>query len=1083
MHCFLRHRIGQLAAVGLALAAAPLSAQAQQAILTGKVTTAAGAPLNVATVFIPELNIGAGVSNDGTFTLVIPATRVRGQSITLRARAIGFKPASNSITLSPGNQTFNFELAADPTNLSAVVVTGVSGATEQKRLPFAVTSIKVSDLPVPASNPLAQLQGRVPGANIVSSSGRPGSAPAVILRAPQSLFSGNDGQGPLIIVDGTVLNGTLADLSALDIETIEVVRGAAGASLYGARAGNGVINIITKSGRNAPEGARFSVRVESGVSDIERRFEIAQNHIFRMTPDGQRFCGNAGCTTSFDYVEELTKLNNSPSVVVPPPGVAPQVGGPWTTFQDQSWPGRTFDPIDAATTGGQFRNVDANVTGRNGGTSYYVSFNNFNQQSSIVGLNGFLRNTARVNVDQRLSSDLTISLRSQFTRSTQDGNNFDGGGPFFTLTRMPRVTDIAQRDTLGRRFVRIALDGENSNPLYELENNNFLRSTDRYLGSIDLNYTPTQWFTLNGKYAVDRGNLRDNNFRDKGFRTLRAGTTNEGTQSEGSSINQGINTSVTATARRQMGRFNTSLQGAWLYEQQDLNNFNWAGNSFAVGGIANGNNLLQPSLSVGNFRQSVRQISYNGIFDIDYDGKYILSAALRRDGASLFGEGNRWATFGRVAAAWRISDESWGNLPGVSDLKVRYSIGSAGQRPVFSAQYETFSVSGGNVSPQALGNVNLGVQTSVEQEYGVDLELLDKYTISVNRASNRIRDQIVNAPLAAATGFSNQWINAGVMRTNAWEVSVNALLVSNANMQWTVGGQWDQSFADIVDLPIPAYQSGPPQQGAEGMFFNRTGERLGTMYGFKVATQCGELPAAVRDRCGAEFATNSDGYLVYVGAGNTVTDGIAKNLWGTRAPFTLPAKQFRSSIVQWGAPIIAESETGETLQALGNTLPRFRYAVNSSFSYKRLGVYALLDASVGNKLYNLGRHWSYFENYSADQDQAGLADGDKKPVGYYGANTGLYNVLSVGSHFVEDASFAKLRELSLTYRVGRIGGFGGEWQAQLIGRNLLTFTNYTGFDPETGRGGGAGGSAVINGVDAFVFPNLRTFTFAIQTTF
>jgi hypothetical protein len=142
----------------------------------------------------------------------------------------------------------------------------------------------------------------------------------------------------------------------------------------------------------------------------------------------------------------------------------------------------------------------------------------------------------------------------------------------------------------------------------------------------------------------------------------------------------------------------------------------------------------------------------------------------------------------------------------------------------------------------------------------------------------------------------------------------------------------------------------------------------------------------------------------------------------------------------------------------------------------------LFDASVGNKIYNQGRHWSYFENYSGDQDQIGKTDETKKPINYYGS-AGLYDVLQPNSAFVENGSYVKLRELSLSYKLGRLGGVSGDWSVSLIGRNLKTFTKYKGFDPEVGIAGGTTGNGVVNAFDAYRFPNLRSFTLSIGSTF
>ena len=270
--------VALLACGWLALAGPAL---AQDAVIRGRVVNDRGEALPVATVQISELNIGVFTSNDGRYTILVPAARVSGQVVTLRVRTIGHKPGARQVTLRAGEQTVDFTLGTDVNLLEAVVVTGVQEATERVKVPFSVTTLDASKLPVPAADPLRELQGKIP-ANIVGNSGRPGAQAAVLLRGPTSLNASGRSQDPLVIVDGVIINGSLPDLNPSDIETIEVVKGAAGASLYGARAGNGVINVTTKSGRHATEGVQFNVRSEAGIGDIERDFGVAKYHALLM---------------------------------------------------------------------------------------------------------------------------------------------------------------------------------------------------------------------------------------------------------------------------------------------------------------------------------------------------------------------------------------------------------------------------------------------------------------------------------------------------------------------------------------------------------------------------------------------------------------------------------------------------------------------------------------------------------------------------------------------------------------------------------------------------------------------------------
>ncbi len=193
-------------------------------------------------------------------------------------------------------------------------------------------------------------------------------------------------------------------------------------------------------------------------------------------------------------------------------------------------------------------------------------------------------------------------------------------------------------------------------------------------------------------------------------------------------------------------------------------------------------------------------------------------------------------------------------------------------------------------------------------------------------------------------------------------------------------------------------------------------------------------------------------------------------------------------------PIIlrgAGNGTAAQILPLGNALPDFRFAVTQNFTWRRFSVYGLVDASIGQKVFDQGFHWAHLDFLSGDVDQAGKSVQSAKPIGYYyraplpdaiGGLGGLYDILGPNNFSVESASYAKLRELSVSYHIGPLGG-SGDWSVSAIGRNLFTITGYRGFDPEVGVSGGQSASSAINAVDAFTFPNVRSWTIGLSTSF
>ena len=222
-------------------------AKGQEAVVTGKVTNEHGAAISNAGVFIKALNLGTTTNDVGNYTITVPSASAHGQQAVVTARFIGYTPMDVPVSLTAGPHTANFPLKADPFQLNAVVATGVADSTSAKNLTFSmarVTGDQISD--VPAANPIEALQGKVAGAKISVGQGQPGASGAIRLRGSTCLQLGCS--SPMIIVDGVITTQGISDLDAQDIASIEVLKGAAGASFYGSNAANGVIKVKTKKG-------------------------------------------------------------------------------------------------------------------------------------------------------------------------------------------------------------------------------------------------------------------------------------------------------------------------------------------------------------------------------------------------------------------------------------------------------------------------------------------------------------------------------------------------------------------------------------------------------------------------------------------------------------------------------------------------------------------------------------------------------------------------------------------------------------------------------------------------------------------
>jgi len=1068
-------------------------------------------PVAGADVYIQGTQLRVATNAQGRFMMVsVPPGTHR-----LVVELIGYTTATREITVVAGQTvTANFSLEPTALQLQEIVVTGVSGgAMERAKVPFIVTRVDESQMPVQAMNPVSQIQGRVPGANIAMISGRPGEAPTIMLRGPTSINASGRGQEPLYIVDGVVLNGSIADINPADIESIEIVKGAAASTLYGSRAAAGVISITTKMGRE--EGARFTARMEYGVNDIERDFGIARYHPFLMDETGTRFCvldaygSNTVCSRTIDYLAEQKRINENVGdfALAPPsfpvdPGAA--LSGPQNrrVFLTNDWPGTKYNAVAQIVDPKPQLLSDFRVQGRSGSTTYMSSFGYAKQGGAIMGLKGYERMTWRVNLGQRIGDDWHLDARAHISRSESDGvNQQEGGTGFFRLTRTPAIVDITRRDANGRLYIRTNLGSggvQNENPLYSFENIAREDVMWRVLGGAKLRYTPAPWFEANGDFNIDRQNYNFRQFHNKGFRTTNSNPgTNNGLIFNGVNNSQSINSSLGAMIRPNLlDQVVTRFEARWLFEEQRGDNRSLQGNQLRVADVwaaSNATNLQNISSSENVTRQMSGYLG--GTFEVL--DRYTLDLAVRRDGNSRFGEENRWQTYGRASFGWLMAREEWFPSDFLTTFTLRASYGTAGRAPSFSAQYETYSIgSGGTLSAVTQGNPKLRPEVTRELEVSAEIGILNRAQLQVAYANALTTDQILPVPVPVATGFPQQWQNAGSLRNKTLEGALSLPIVQGQNFSWMATATYTRTRTTIEELNVAPFFIGTSLQATDQFIRIAEGEEFGTIYGRKFMRSCSELPADWQSRCGPgkDFQLNDEGWLVWVGAGNNPGMGITDNLWNAVLPED--ESPWPGVPLSWGMPVLIRDETGTPMSLpLGNALPDYQVGMSHTLSYGKFTLYALIDGSFGRDVWNQGRHWSYLDFLSRDIDQAGKSVETAKPIGYFyragpgpGGNPngigGFYDILGPNNRFVEDASFIKLRELQASYQIGRLAGFG-DWSVSVVGRNLKTWTDYSGFDPEVGIGssGGAAGNGIINAIDAFTFPQLRSVSFVISTTF
>jgi TonB-linked SusC/RagA family outer membrane protein len=1052
-----------LAALMLLVLVLPVAAQQPTGRVTGTVTSQENnQPLAGVQVFAEGTRYGTVTTPDGRYSLVLPG----GRSYIINARFLGFADGrQTAVAVTTGAvATADFRLRPTVLALEQVVVTGVVDPTAGAKLPFTVSTVSAEALQVPTGGSAVEaLSGKVAGANIVAQSGQPGEGAGVLLRTPTSIYGSNT---PLFVVDGVILtqslgdaydnNRTLVDFNPEDIESIEVIKGAAAASIYGSRAAAGVIQIKTKRGNNLAAGqTRVTSRTEIGQNFIGRQVPVSTHHHYAMDANGN-FLNSAGQPTT-----SLTARATDPSRIM-----------------DNAYTGQTFDNVEALYRPGNWMSQYFTVSGNSEKTNFHVSGSTRNNEGTLENNDGFRLYEGRVNLDHRPSQVFRIGLSASHARSRQDDYS---GEPYWDILMYQPNVDLTRRDAQGN-FLQVPDSSvQLENPLWRQgsRDNEELRS--RTIGSLDAAWNPLNFLVVNGQFSYDRADINVQSYVPKGTPTSVTSTTvSDGSLSRNHRAADFITAAIGATATRNFfNTFNSRLTLRGSMERDRASVISASGSNFIVKDLPDLSAVRDASVS--SSRTDIRVNSFLADAGVDYKDKYIVGGLVRRDGSSLFGPEERWQTYYRLSGAYRISEEPWFNLPLLSELKLRYSRGTSGNRPSFSDQYETWGVSSTGVSKSTLGNRFLAPELATEQEFGLDAIFGGRVSAQLVYASQKTDGQIINMPQPAITGYPLQKINSGLVSGHTWEAAIEAQIVNRANLSWTMGlvadrsrtriDEWNRScFIDILQRLC-------------------TGGSLADMWGQRFLTSANQLPAALQSRA-SEFQTNDDGYLVWVGAGNTYRDGLAKGLWNT-ASFAQNGITYR-----FGIPIVErDSINFPTQTRIGTSLPDLSLGWWNSVRWRNFSFFGQFQAQIGGDIYNNTRQRMYQHLRHGDLDQSGKTDELKKPIDYY---TAVYNSNENTIAFVEDGTFLKLRELSVMYRVRRdqlakiafLGSIApSELSLGVTGRNLLTFTNYSGFDPQIGflGTGDADIPAAITRYDTIEsgggYPLQRNFTMTVQVVF
>lgn len=1044
-----------LALLTLALALVmPVAAQAQNGRIGGTVTDRAGKPVSGVQVFIQGTNIGQLTDAEGQYLL----PSVRPGTHTVITRHIGFVEAvQRQVRVTAGQlTTVNFQINEAVLSLDQVVVTGLQDPIAGVKAPFAIATInKANVATVPATKgALESIQGKVAGLYAVQATGQPGENDMeIILRTPISI---SQSRTPLILVDGIITSTTaLVDMDVSNIESVEVIKGAAASSLYGSRAAAGVIAITTSRGRGLSlDQTQIRVRQEMGKNYRWGGYPLATRHFYKTDAQG-RFVdedGNPVTAIGDRAIDDDRVMDNA-------------YAGPLYTQRN----------LDALFRAGDQLNTTVELSHFAAATNFLASVTRNTTEGYLINTDGFTSNTFRLNLDHRLRDDFSFAASLVHLRSYQDEEDDDS--PFFDILRAPPDIDLTRKDADGNYLQLPDSTYLAENPIWRAGTRDNWDKRQRTQMSADVRYNPLSWLNFTGNIAYDRFDGKEQEYIPKGTPTsVTQVRLSDGELTLSNEFTDRINAALSGTFLRNFGDMTTRTTLRAQLEREKNEDFEAQGEEFTVEDVKDLN--WTTDVDIGSSSEETRSLGYYLTTGLDYSGKYIADFLVRRDGSSRFGANRRWHTYGRAAVAYRMAQESWWPIDALSEFKLRYAIGTAGNYPRFDAQYETWTPTGDALPNKGtLGNANLKPERTVEQEFGIDMILNNKYQLQLTYARQVTSDQIISQTIPATSGFNSRWENAGEITGNTLEATFEAQLVNRPNFSWSTTIVADKSTSEITEWNQAC------RGAANSLGITCKGVQLGDMYVNRFLTSKNNLPRTIAQYAD-EFDVNDDGYLVWVGAGRSWRDGFSDKCapnptcWGVTTSLS-----GYPTTVRWGMPLVELDSLGffAKLHA-GESFPDAQLGWVNNFNYRGLSLYTHLRAQIGGETYNNTKR-NLFSSGQRHQeiDQTGKPREQQKPIDYYTVGLASGETFA-NTHYIEDATFLKVSQIALQYRLNNsqltrlgLGRMAQSLTLGLIGRNLFTFTGYTGYDPEVG--------GALFKVDQWYYPAPRTLTASVEVTF
>jgi TonB-linked SusC/RagA family outer membrane protein len=1029
--------------------------------VTGLVTDNRNEALVGVTVKVKGTSTGGGTAVDGKYSINVanPANAV------LVFTYVGYTTIEEPLN---GRTVVNVKLAESSTSLQEVVIsTGYGGTVRKRDITSAIST--VTDKQIQERQPLNlfdALQGQAAGVLVINDNGEPGAEGSITVRGPSTFSSEGQGTNPLYVIDGVITqNASL--LNPNDIQSVEVLKDAASAAIYGSRAANGVILITTKRGVD-------------GKPRIDLQYAFTTGRISHLIQ-----------TANSEDVRYYRRLQS---------GLSPGYG---STVVDSLNPGQNSDnDLQKLVLGNmsQRHDVKFSLAGGQKNLTYAASLNYLDDQGTLINTYA-KRVQSRINVDYQFLKAVKYSSNISFYRQTGNYSNF--------ANQIRPVFDRPSNYLLYNPNGSLAsyTNGKRNpiaNSLYEVNTREEYRTQFVNSLNVDLTKDLKLTTTLNTQLDNSEGfffsprivnaqdgttNAARNNFFQRFYYEAQAYLNYNKT------FKKDHNISATLGVSRDRARTDTTVLTGTNFVLENIHTITGA----------NITNLRQ---------QRVRQVpistgSYFGRVNYSYKGKYIVQGVYRNDASSRFGADNRSGGFPAASAGWRFTDENFLSFTKkvLDDGKLRFSYGKAGNDPIGAFESLALLEIGGDsyngvpgISPTSnLYNSALKWETTTTKDLGLDLNFLKgRLTATVDAYIRTTDDLLYNRQVPKETGYTVQRVNVGTIQNKGLEFVLTGNAIRNKNFTWVINANASFERGKILRLnngeSFIATGSGGVS-GGNARYLIAEGTRIGSFYGWK------NIGVYQYD---ASNAYTPDGQrLTPIGITATTTNRGGTAGATVASSYQLNGQPYGGQIVRkrtsGGATLLGGDTEWEDVnndgiiddndrQILGNAQPDVYLGFVNNFTYKNFSLSFIINATLGGQVYNqFKQNLTNFANNGGPSLPEAIygawtKQGDIATYPYYpDKDTRGSQRIGGNSYFLENGSFVRLSNARFTYRLdpkisSRI--HTKNIALYVYGVNLLTYTNYSGFDPEF-----TPSSGLTPGDDTGRYPKRREVGFGINVGF